>query len=234
MPESITWVSKVWEEITIPVYAKHKRYGSRAGRENPYFLNADLFIDKVLAPFEQAKVESRLAAFVFEFQTLGGDYLSSPYMFFDRLDSFFNKLPSQYNYAVEIRNPYFLVDDYFAVLNNHKVTHCFNHWTRMPGLKKQMIAASRAGGLDAPFYVARLLTPLNVRYADAVKRFEPYNVRQDVNFELAHDIVRLAKRACEKMIPVTILINNRLEGCAPITISCYTDLIVEARNREGD
>ena len=175
LPESIKWVSKVWEEITIPIYAKHKRYGDRAGQENPNFLNTDLFLDQVLAPFEQAKVENRLAAFVFEFQTLGQDYTSFPELFFDRLDKFLGKLPKQFHYAVEIRNPYFLVDDYFSVLNNHKVTHCFNHWTRMPRLKKQMLAAARVGGLEAPFYVARLLTPLGVSYADAVKRFDKHN-----------------------------------------------------------
>ena len=60
---------------------------------------------------------------------------------------------------------------------------------------------------------------------------DPYNVRQDVNFDLAEDIIRLAKRACEKIIPVTILVNNRLEGCAPATIQGITELIVQNRSR---
>ncbi|HWF59634.1 MAG TPA: DUF72 domain-containing protein [Nitrospira sp.] len=48
---------KVWEEITIPSYAKHARYGTKAGQPNPNFPNAKIFHELVLAPYRDAKFE---------------------------------------------------------------------------------------------------------------------------------------------------------------------------------
>ena len=45
---------KVWEEITIPSYAKQPRYGPRAGQANARFLDAKLFNDLVLTPYREA------------------------------------------------------------------------------------------------------------------------------------------------------------------------------------
>jgi len=40
IPEDFQICFKVWEEITIPSYAKQPRYGARAGQPNPWFLDA--------------------------------------------------------------------------------------------------------------------------------------------------------------------------------------------------
>jgi len=39
IPEDFQMCFKVWEEITIPTYAKQARYGPRAGQPNPCFLD---------------------------------------------------------------------------------------------------------------------------------------------------------------------------------------------------
>jgi uncharacterized protein YecE (DUF72 family) len=51
IPEDFQICFKVWEEITIPSYAKQPRYGARAGQPNPWFLDAKLFNELVLMPF---------------------------------------------------------------------------------------------------------------------------------------------------------------------------------------
>ena len=50
---------KVWEEITIPSYAKQPRYGSRAGQPNPRFLDATLFNELVLTPYRAGEAGGR-------------------------------------------------------------------------------------------------------------------------------------------------------------------------------
>jgi hypothetical protein len=57
IPEDFQMCFKVWEEITIPTYAKQARYGTRAGHPNPRFLDAKLFNDLVLTPYREAKFE---------------------------------------------------------------------------------------------------------------------------------------------------------------------------------
>ena len=62
--------SKVWEEITIPRFADHPRYGAKAGQPNPRFLDAKVFIEEVLPPYEQA-FQGHIGPFIFEFQRTG-------------------------------------------------------------------------------------------------------------------------------------------------------------------
>ena len=89
----------VWEEITIPSYAKQPRYGTRAGQRNPRFLDAKLFNELVLTPFREARFEPHTGPFLCEFQRHGmpTEELCS------RPDGFFGQLPHDFRYAVEIR-----------------------------------------------------------------------------------------------------------------------------------
>jgi uncharacterized protein YecE (DUF72 family) len=43
IPEDFEMCCKVWEEITIPRFASHLRYGVKAGQSNSRFLDAKLF-----------------------------------------------------------------------------------------------------------------------------------------------------------------------------------------------
>jgi hypothetical protein len=144
---------------------------------------------------------------------------SKPDIFFHKLDRFLSKIDPSFNYATEIRNKNFLVADYFAILNKNSATHCFNHWSYMPPLIDQMKAAAMAGGLKAPFYVARILTPLGLSYGEAVGKFQPYDNIKLKNQSMREDVVRLAKRAVEKKSKAYIVVNNRSEGHSPGTIS---------------
>lgn len=229
VPEGFMWVSKVWEQITIPRYARHKRYGAHAGKHNPDFLNAELFGNQVLEAFDEPTIFARTGPFVFQFQTITPAALPLD-EFLDRLDRFLGAIPSKFRYAVEIRNESLLVPRYFQTLNRHGVTHCFNHWTAMPTLGTQMRSAAEAGGISAPFLVARLLTPRGVTYEDAVTRFEPYSAVREEIPEMRRDVVRLARRALQRGNTAFVIVNNRLEGCAPATIDALTQLIVEAQD----
>lgn len=226
IPAQMRWVSKVWEEITIPRYAKHARYGERAGKDNANFLNAELFKERVLTVCEAPEVRPHVGPFVFEFQRFGPEWRREPGLFIEQLDRFLARLPREFQYAVELRTPEIMTVEYIQVLNRHGATHCFNHWSGMPPLKEQMKVAAAASGLGAPFYVARILTPLGVSYDEAVNRFEPYDKLQAPNPEMRADVARLAQRAIQKDVDAFVLVNNRAEGCAPFTIDAIGTSIV--------
>ena len=57
IPEDFEMCFKVWEELTIPSYAKHVRCRTKTGQVNPNFLNAKIFHDLVLTPYRDAKFE---------------------------------------------------------------------------------------------------------------------------------------------------------------------------------
>ncbi len=226
LPQGFPWVSKVWEEITIPTYAKHKRYGEKAGTTNPNFLNAPFFIERVLEPYRVSGTLSQTGPFIFEFQAFPKSKLNELPAFLEKLDIFLGQLPKEYRYSIEIRNRELLSPDYFSILNRHSVTHCFNHWSYMPPLAEQMRAAANAGGLEAPFFVARILTPLGVAYEKAVELHQPYDRIKTVLTEMRADVVRLAHRALQRQVPAFILVNNRAEGNAPQTIDAIGRQIV--------
>ena len=225
LPDGFRWVSKVWERLTIFRFPAHARYGSNAGKDNPDFLNPALFTSKVLPAFDAAEVRDHCGPFVFQFPTLNPKLISQA-VFLERLHEFLHALPQGHSYAVEIRNPDWLDSRYFQALNENQCAHCFNHWSYMPTLKDQMQAAADAGGLSADFLVARILTPLGLNYQQAVNRYKPYDQLKEPLPEMRRDVVRLAKRARQKKIPAYIIVNNRAEGNAPLTIDAIGRLLV--------
>lgn len=216
IPEDFEMCFKVWEEITIPSYAKQTRYGAKAGQPNPRFLDATLFNELVLAPYREAKFEPHAGPFLFEFQRHG----MSSEEFCSRLDAFFGQLPKDFRYAVEIRNAGLLGPEYHKVLETHGVSHVYNHWSYMPPLAEQH---RRMGSFTAPFTVLRLLTPLKMSYELAKKRAEPYTKIIEEIPDMRRDTVELIRQTVREERRAYVLVNNRAEGNAPLTIQALAD-----------
>lgn len=156
-------------------------------------------------------IDSQAAPFLFEFQRHG----MSSEEFCARLDTFFGQLPKDFRYAVEIRNAGLLGPDYRNVLEHHGVAHVYNHWSYMPPLAEQH---QRMECFTAPFTVLRLLTPLKMTNEAAKKRTEPYTKIVEELPEMRRDTVDMVKKAVEEKRKAYVLVNNRSEGNAPLTI----------------
>lgn len=70
----------------------------------------------------------------------------------------------------------------------------------------------------APFTVLRLLTPLKMSYEVAKKGAEPYTKIVEELPEMRRDTVELVKKAVGEKRKAYVLVNNRSEGNAPLTI----------------
>src|SRR5262245_59096137 len=216
VPEDFRFCSKVWEELTIQTYAEHPRYGAKAGKANPQFLDVDAFQDLVLAPAQEG-LGPKLGPFIFEFQRWGLE----PASFLDALDRFLDKLPSGPHYATEVRNPALLGSRYRDMLKAHGVAHVYNHWTSMPPLSDQHRLLEST--FTAPFVVFRLLTPLGLAYEKAVERYKPYDRIVAEQPRMRQDTVALVQQALAADTSPYVLVNNRAEGCAPLTVQALTD-----------
>ncbi len=208
-PEDFLFAFKVPEEITVPRWPSHARYGARAGRENEGFLDVgrldSLFLER-LRPYE-----ARVATLIFEFGTMSKGVMGSRIDFFERLDPFLTALPKGFRYSVEIRNPEYLGDDYFALLSSHQVAHVFNAWTRMPEMGAQI---ALGGSFSADFTVARALLTKDRTYEAAVRSFEPYERVQEPNLGVRQALGELARASMKRRKPAFLFVNNRLEGHA--------------------
>ncbi len=220
LPPGFPAVSKVWDRITVHTFPR-SRYTTSGGERNPDFLNPEIFRAEVLEPY-LAHFEGHLGPLVFEFQTIGRSARLGAQEFADRLDRFFSRLPREASYAVEVRNPEFLEPPYFAVLREHNVAHVFNSWTRMPPVGDQL---DLPGAFTATFTVARILLRPGRSYSEAVDAFAPYDRIREPNPRLRQDVVRLIRQAAALRIPAYVLVNNRAEGSAPLTIAAIAELV---------
>ncbi len=212
LPAGFRCVSKVWDRLTV--------FASK-GQRNPDFLNADLFRSDVWEPY-QTHFADHAGPFVFEFQTISRNDRVTADQFAGLLDQFLGRLPPEGQYGIEIRNDDFLTPVYFAVLREHGVAHVFNSWTRMPSIGEQL---AHSDSITARFIVARALLKPGRSYSDAVDQFQPYDRIQEPHAPLRTDLVRLARTAAGLRLPAYLLVNNRAEGSAPLTIAAVARML---------
>ena len=212
-PEQFRFAFKVPEQITCKVFPVHARYGPQAGQENPAFLDHDMLQEMFLRPLMPYR--NKTAVLIFEFGTFGRRSFGELSQFLDTLDPFLAKLPPDFRYAVEIRNPEFLVTDYFSCLRTHRVAHVYNAWSKMPELDRQIAIPD---SVTADFQVCRALLRRGRLYEKAVEQFQPYTEIQDPNPGARESMRVLIDRARKSRELLLLYVNNRLEGNAPGTI----------------
>ena len=225
-PQHFTLSLKVTDRITILRYPTLPRFGANAGRENPDFLNAELFHDAFLQPL--AELRGKVGAIIFEFSTFAPASGMDVGQFAERMDAFLAKLPPGFHYAVEVRNREFLQPAWLDVLKRHHVAHVLNNWTRMPPILEQLHVP---GALPAEFGVIRALLKPGRAYAEAVERFQPYTHIHEENPELRAGLVESVERAVAEGRKLFAYVNNRAEGNAPLTIDAVLEKLEPSRRR---
>jgi uncharacterized protein YecE (DUF72 family) len=221
LPAGFPCVIKAWNAITTLI-------DTRTHGQNPAFLDTAACEKNVLLPLSRFFYE-HTGPLVFQFTPIPARNLPSQDAFAERLDRFFGALPTAFRYAVEIRNRELLGPAYFAALARHGVGHVLNLWERMPTIGQQL---ALPGVLTAPFVVARLsITPDN-RYEEQKKRFMPFNRLSVIDEGMRADVAALASAALALHKTLFITVNNKVEGCSPLTIRALIERIVEGLRDE--
>ena len=223
VPEDFLFTFKVTDAITIKKYSNLPRFGDRAGKPNEHFLDADLFLRGFLQPCEEFK--KNIGLLMFEFSRFYPADFAHGRDFAEALDKFLAQLPKGWNYGVEIRNPYYLKPEYFAMLARHGVAHVFNSWAGMPAVSEQL---AMPGSVTTPdFAGARFLLKPGRKYEDSVKEFSPYEKVKEVYQDARDAAVKLIEKAQagDDLRKLFIYVNNRLEGSAIQTIHAILDRI---------
>ena len=77
----------------------------------------------------------------------------------------------------------------------------------------------------APFTVLRLLTPLKMSYEAAKKRAEPYTKIVEELPQMRREAVHLVRQAVSAGCHPYVLVNNRAEGNAPLTVQGLAEML---------
>ncbi|MFO1476390.1 MAG: DUF72 domain-containing protein [Verrucomicrobiota bacterium] len=220
VPDDFRFAFKVTDEITLKKFGHLPRFGARAGQPNEHFLNADLFTTAFLGPC--AEFKPKIGILIFEFSKFYASDYAHGVDFITDLDGFLSKLPKDWPYGVEIRNPQFLRPGYFETLRRHGAAHVFNAWTDMPRVGEQMaLPESRT---NPSLTAARFLLKAGRKYEEAVRTFQPYDRTREVNDEAREAGRKLIAEGVDQPAKKTfIFVNNRLEGNALETIAAMLE-----------
>lgn len=221
VPGDFLFAFKVTDEITVRRFPSLPRFGPRAGRRNPHFLDAERFTTAFLRPCES--IRDRVGLLMFEFSRFGPEDYAAGREFVADLDRFLGALPSGWPYAVELRNAIWLQPEYFACLARHGVAHVFNSWEAMPPVAEQMaLAGSRP---QSSLVAARFLLRPGRRYAEAVRAFAPYDSVKDVYPEGRAAGAALIRegRAAGPQRKTFLFVNNRFEGNSLETLAAMVE-----------
>jgi hypothetical protein len=95
----------------------------------------------------------------------------------------------------------------------------------MPSIGEQLLLPY---AVTAPFMVVRALLRPGRTFAAAVDAFAPYDRIREINHDVRNDLVAVARTAVNLRIPAYVIVNNRVEGCSPLTIAAVAELLLNS------
>jgi uncharacterized protein YecE (DUF72 family) len=192
----------------------------RRGKEyapNRDFLNAGLFIRQFYEPALEV-LGKALAGLIFEQEYQKAQDKLPEDQVAGLLDGFFEAVPRDSRYHVELRTESYLTPSVFEVFKKHGVGQVLSHWTWLPPLRRQFAKAGNEIFNSGREQLIRLVTPLQMRYEEAYAKAQPFDklVAGMLQPKMIEETVQLLVLGIEKGVKVHVLTNNRSGGNAPL------------------
>lgn len=208
VPDSFSFAVKAPNQITL-THLRNRKKGMPLA-ENPDFLSLEVFNDFYT---RLEGIHGQIETIMFEFEYLNKSKMSSPEAFYSSLEGFISKLPKGVPLSFEPRNPQFLKEEYFDLLNRFGMYHVFSEKIYMPPVVEtyQRFRESIDGRS-----IVRLLG------GDRKKIEETAGNRWDRIVEPKDDalqhLAEMASDLINRRIKTVFYVNNHFEGSAPLTI----------------
>lgn len=218
-PENFRFVFKATKRITMDQFPDAPLYGRWAGKENPEYLNAQLFKDQFLAPLKD--IEDRVGAIVFDFPALEKTQ-------YEKLGQFFTELgPGPF--ALEVRRPQDLHLELYKLLAEHKVTPVLQSTSGFPCIleQQQKYLQVCGGQVSSPLVITGEIQPGRTA-EEATKLFHPFDELREPYTIGRNAITKLLLSTRQTRQKTFILIHNRWEGCAPKSVGALVDELGKA------
>lgn len=214
VPPGFRFLVKAHEACTLFRFPSHPRYGAKKGEANDRFLEPTYAIEHCIEPMMSGLVE-KAGPLLFQFAPQNLKEIGGVDSFVERLHTFLRQLPKGPRYAIEVRNPELLTPDYAAALADVGAVHCLNSLRRMPKLDEQW-SRSRCGERD--LLVVRWMVHKSQDYESALDRYEPFDALVDSDPQTREEIAGIALEAALAGQEVYVIVNNKAEGSAPLSI----------------
>lgn len=213
VPEEFRFLVKAHEACTLANFPDHARYGTRRAHPNPLFLDPAYARDRVVGPYVDG-LGARAGVLLFQFPPQSVSALGGIDGFADRLAAFLMALPRGPRYAIELRNAALLTPRYRNALVAADAVHCINIIGGMPDVFTQAQAADR---VDAPL-VIRWMLQTRLTYEEAKSQYAPFDALAAEDLVSRSALARLIQDGLDAGRDVMTIINNKAEGCAPLSV----------------
>jgi len=216
VPDDFIFTVKAPNSLTLTHFYKKEsaHHGMFAGRENPHFLSRELLVRflEALAPLGK-----KLGPIMFQFEYLNREKMPSREAFYERFGDFISAAPQGPAYAVEIRNPNYLVPDFFDFLGRHGLGFVYLEGSYLPPIGEVF---AKHKPRTASFQIVRLLSGGGRTEVENETRgiWDKITQPKPAAIDAAAGIAIANKR---KRIVTYVDISNEFEGSAPLTAAAF-------------
>jgi uncharacterized protein YecE (DUF72 family) len=211
------------------IFAQKLRRGG-AFVENPDYLNAGVFSRQFYQPAVEL-LGNNICGFVFEQEYQRKQGRPPPERMAEELDRFFESIPKDGRYHMELRTESLLAAPVFAVMKKHGVGQVLSHWTWLPSLRRQYKLSGDTFINAGRQSIVRLLTPRGMRYEEAYAKAHPFDklVEGMVDPRMVEDTAKLMWKAAAQKVRIDVIVNNRAGGNAPLIAQQITSRFLAHR-----
>ncbi|MCX6551708.1 MAG: DUF72 domain-containing protein [Acidobacteria bacterium] len=222
LPDGFPCCAKAPAAVTSPTIPGLNRH-----QPNPDFLSVERFVREVLDPFSRC-FSRHAGPFILQFSPPSNTHATEASAFLEGLDRMLGELPRDFRYAVEIRDKWALTSAYRDVLARHGAAHVYNYWSAMPMPGAQVRTMPPE---EQPFVMVRLLLRPGTWYEDQKQVFAPFDTLVEPDDEMRRDVLDIIRRAATGGRQTYVLVNNKAEGSAPLTIEALAErFVAESHN----
>lgn len=229
VPEGFRFLLKAHAALTTPKSARRPAFLQGAPEA---FLDADYATRVVVDPARRL-LGGKLGVVLFQFSPLGERVLRHRELLLERLGAFLAALPRGVTYACEWRDAAMLGPDYHAMLAAAGAVHGLCAHPRMPPVDEQCegsadgAAGADAGAAAGPL-VVRWLLRADRGYDEARAEYAPFDKLRDPDPAVRARIAALLSAAAARGREAILIVNNKAEGSAPLSIAALARQMADA------
>lgn len=222
VPDEFEFVVKAHEWCTWARFPDHARYGASRGKANPFYLDAEYARREVIEP-ARVGLGPRLGVLLFQFPPQDLDTLGRRRGFVRDLEQFLAALPRGLRYSFEFRTHQLFCAEVIDVLRQYGATHTFSAHPAMHELHHQLRHVDPQR--DA-YTVIRWMLTRHYGYEEAKAAYAPFDRLVEPDVRARASILEIIRAAGDQ--PVYVLVNNKAEGSAPLSIERLASELVGA------
>jgi uncharacterized protein YecE (DUF72 family) len=222
VPRDFRFLVKAPALLTDPL---ERGAGGRPIGPNPSFLDPELAITRVVAPIVEG-LGDRIGVVLFQFPPTGVRITGAPRRFAEDLYRFLRRLPAGPTYAVELRDTDLLTRDFVEALRHGGAHAAFGIHPRLPGLVEQHALFRDLP--PGPLIVRWMLRPSRA-YDEARLLYLPFDRLCEPDPDNHRRIAELTGTALDSGRHVFVIVNNKAEGSAPLSLLALAETIAARR-----